>query len=75
MKIKAESLDTLRESAEIALKKYTQRDQNLCQKLQQNRKEQEELQKRLNALKENEQKLEEEREKENNTQKRADSVS
>ena len=75
MKIKAESLDTLRESAEIALKKYTQRDQNLCQKLQQNRKEQEELQKRLNALKENEQKLEEEREKENNTQRRADSVS
>nr|XP_058969420.1 trichohyalin-like [Pocillopora verrucosa] len=70
----AESLDTLRESAEIALKKYTQRDQNLCQKLQQNRKEQEELQKRLNALKENEQKLEEEREKENNTQKRADST-
>lgn len=67
-----ESLDTLHQSAEIALKNYTEKDKELCQKLQTNRQDQEELQRRLNALKEQEQRLEEERDREKKTQQKAD---
>lgn len=75
MKILGESLETLGQSAEIAFKKYTEKDKSLCKKLQENRTEQEELQQRLNVLKEHERQLEEERKMRSETQQKADQVS
>ncbi|XP_078384616.1 uncharacterized protein LOC144667108 [Oculina patagonica] len=68
----AKNLETLGQSAEVAFKKYTEKDKSLCQKLQENRTEQEELQQRLNVLKEHEQQLERERQMRKETQEKAD---
>ena len=72
--IAAKNLETLSQSVEVAFKKYTEEDKSLCQKLQENRTEQQELQQRLNALKEHEEKLEEERQKRKEIQEKADQV-
>lgn len=68
------SLETLSQSAEMAFKKYTEKDKSLCKDLQENRAEQDELQRRLNVLKEQEHKLEEERRKRSEIQQRAEMV-
>ena len=70
----AKNLETLGQSVEVAFKKYTDEDKSLCKKLQENRTEQQELQQRLNALKEHEQQLEEERQKRKDIQVKADQV-
>lgn len=72
--IAAKNLETLSQSVEVAFKKYTEEDKSLCQKLQENRTEQQELQQRLNVLKEHEQNLEEERQKRKEIQEKADQV-
>lgn len=72
--IAAKNLETLGQSVEVAFKKYSEEDKSLCKKLQENRTEQQELQQRLNALKEHEQQLEEERQKRKETQEKADLV-
>lgn len=72
--IAAKNLETLGQSVEVAFKKYTEEDKSLCKKLQENRTEQQELQQRLNALKDHEQQLEEERQKRKETQEKADLV-
>ena len=69
--IAAKNLEPLGQSAEMAFKKYTEKDTSLFKKLQENRTEQEELQQRLNALKEHERQMEEESE----THEKADIVS
>lgn len=74
MNTSAKNLETLGQSAEIAFKKYTEKDKSLCKKLQENRTEQEELQQRLNVLKEHEQKLEKERQVRKEAQEKADLV-
>lgn len=66
------SLETLRQSAEVAFKKYTQKDKSLCKELQENRAEQDKLQQRLNQLKQHEQKLEEDRKKRSEDQQTAE---
>ena len=58
----------------MAFKKYTEKDKSLCKELQENRAEQDELQQRLNALKEHERQLEEERRKRSDTQELAEKV-
>lgn len=68
------SLETLRQSAEVAFKKYTQKDKSLCKELQENRAEQDKLQQRLNQLKQHEQKLEEDRKKRSEDQQTAEMV-
>ena len=72
--IAAKSLETLGQSVKVAFKKYTEGDKSLCKKLQENKTEQQELQQRLNALKEHEQQLEEERQKRKESQAKADLV-
>ena len=72
--IEGNSLETLSQSAEMAFKKYTEKDKSLCKDLQENRAEQDELQRRLNVLKEQEHKLEEERRKRSEIQQRAEMV-
>ena len=68
------SLGTLRQSAEVAFKKYTEKDKRLCKELQENRAEQDKLQQRLNQLKEHEQKLEVDRKKRSEDQQTAEMV-
>lgn len=72
--IQGKSLETLSQSAEMAFKKYTEKDKSLCQELQENRVEQDKLQQRLNELKEHERKLEEERKSRSDTQQTAEMV-
>lgn len=69
------SLLTLEKSAEAAFNKYTEKDKELCLKLQDNRNEQLELQKRLEELSNQEKALENERDDRTKTQKRAELVS
>lgn len=67
-------MNTLEQSAEAAFNNYTEKDKDLCLKLQGNRTEQEELRKRLEELTIQEQALENERDFEKKTQQRAEQV-
>jgi len=68
-------LETLEQSAEAAFNKYTEKDKDLCLRLQGNRTEQEKLRKRLEELSNQEEALENERDVETKTQQRAEQVS
>jgi regulator of PEP synthase PpsR (kinase-PPPase family) len=68
------SVETLKQSGEAALNKYTTKDKELSLKLQENRSEQEELRKRLATLMEQENALVGERDERKATQERAKKV-
>ena len=70
----AKSLQTLSQSGELAFKKYTETDKELCKALQENKSEQEELLRRLESLNQDQFQLEEERRIRKGTQEKAEEV-
>ena len=68
------SVECLTGSGQAAFKKFTKEDKALCKKLQDNRAEQDELRRRLEALQNQEAELEKERATKTNIQQRAEEV-
>ena len=68
------SVECLTGSGQAAFQKFTKEDKALCKKLQDNRAEQDELRRRLEALQNQEAELEKERATKTNIQQRAEEV-